>query len=127
MDLILDTNALSAYADGVPSAVARIDQATSIAVPVIVLGEYYYGVSHSRHRARYEQWLERFIGYSKVLDVTVETARQYAGIRSALRRAGTPVPSNDVWIAALAKQHGLPVISRDSHFDHVTGLERVSW
>jgi len=125
--LILDTNALSAYADGVPGAVARIDHAASIAVPVIVLGEYYYGVSHSRHRAQYERWLERFSGISRLLEITAETARQYGRIRSALRHAGTPVPSNDVWIAALAKQHGLPVMTRDSHFEHVAGLERLSW
>jgi predicted nucleic acid-binding protein len=59
--------------------------------------------------------------------VTNETAAVYAELRSALRRAGRPIPANDAWIAALALQHRLPVLSRDEHFDAVAGLVRQSW
>ena len=55
------------------------------------------------------------------------TAIAYAGLRVALRRLGRPIPANDAWIAALALQHRLPVLSRDEHFDVVVGIERKSW
>jgi predicted nucleic acid-binding protein len=62
-----------------------------------------------------------------VLHVDRSTASQYAAIRGALKQRGRPIPSNDAWIAALALQHRMPVVSRDAHFDEVSGLERVAW
>ena len=62
-----------------------------------------------------------------VLDVNSETARHYADVREELRRAKTPIPENDLWIAALARQHDLPVITRDAHFDNVPGIRRIGW
>jgi tRNA(fMet)-specific endonuclease VapC len=56
-----------------------------------------------------------------------ETSRHYAGIRAALKKAGRPIPSNDLWIAALCRQHRLPLLSQDRHFDAVEGLDRVAW
>ena len=63
----------------------------------------------------------------RVLSVDNETASEYALIRGELRRSGRPIPGNDVWIAALARQHALPVLSRDHHFDVVPGLRRIGW
>ena len=63
----------------------------------------------------------------KPTTVEVGTVRPYAEIRDRLKRAGTPIPSNDLWIAALAVQHRLPVVSRDTHFDQVRTLTRISW
>lgn len=97
------------------------------AIPVIVLGEFRYGIAESRHRARYESWLEGALGRFEVLAVTEETAISYAALRVALRRSGRPIPANDAWIAALALQHALPVLSRDAHFDSVPDLQRASW
>jgi predicted nucleic acid-binding protein len=62
-----------------------------------------------------------------VLDVNEETAFHYAEIRVELKAAGTPLPTNDTWIAALSRQYRLPVLSRDKHFDLVRGLQRLSW
>jgi len=62
-----------------------------------------------------------------VLAITSETSRIYADIRHELRAAGQPIPENDLWIAALARQHALPILTNDAHFDHVFGLERISW
>jgi tRNA(fMet)-specific endonuclease VapC len=97
------------------------------AIPVIVLGEFRYGIAESRHRAAYEAWLEAHLPDFEVLTVTEETAIAYAGLRVVLRRSGRPIPANDVWIAALARQHRLPVLSRDEHFDAVPDVERRSW
>ena len=63
----------------------------------------------------------------RVLDVDEETASYYATIRTELKRAGTPIPSNDVWIAALCRQHSFSLLSRDRHFDLVRGIERIDW
>jgi tRNA(fMet)-specific endonuclease VapC len=125
--LILDTNGLSAIADGDAALEPVLRKATEVAVPVIVLGEYRYGIQHSRERQRYEQWLAESILTYRVLDVNEETAVFYATLRSELRKAGTPIPSNDVWIAALCRQHSFSLLSRDRHFDLVRGIKRIDW
>lgn len=125
--MILDTNGLSAMADGDPGVAPILQQAAEIALPVIALGEYRYGIRQSRHRARYERWLNEVLASCRVLSVDEGTSAVYADIRGELKRAGRPIPGNDLWIAALARQHSLPLLSRDQHFDLVTGLTRVSW
>jgi tRNA(fMet)-specific endonuclease VapC len=125
--LILDTNALSAYLDNTPAAVEIVSETSEIAIAVIVAGEFAYGIARSRHRAAYERSLQRMLERCTVLDVNVDTARHYAAIRLELRAAGTPIPANDLWIAALSRQHAMPVMSRDVHFDAVGGLRRRTW
>jgi tRNA(fMet)-specific endonuclease VapC len=125
--MILDINALSAFADDVPPVVQQIATAEELHIPVIVLGEYRFGIATSRRRHEYEAWLTRGRAFWNVLSVVEETATYYAAIRLQLKKTGAPLPANDVWIAALAKQHDLPVLSRDAHFDAVHGLTRLSW
>lgn len=125
--MILDTNALSAFADGDAGVGDILRRQTRAAIPVIVIGEFRYGIAESRHRAAYESWLESQLPHFDILAVTGETAVVYAALRVALRRSGRPIPANDAWIAALALQHRLPVLSRDRHFDAVPNLGRASW
>lgn len=125
--MILDTNALSALADGDLTLEPILREATGVAVPVIVLGEYRYGIRQSRHRLRYEHWLAEAALSYRVLPVDEGTAERYAEVRHELKSSGRPIPSNDMWIAALVRQHRLPLISRDQHFDVVPGLKRVQW
>jgi tRNA(fMet)-specific endonuclease VapC len=125
--MILDTNGLSALAEGELRLEPILRKATQIAVPVIVLGEYRYGIQQSRERQRYERWLVEYLQKFRVLDMDEQTTISYADVRGELKRAGTPIPSNDVWIAALCRQHSLPVLSRDRHFDLVPGLRRIDW
>jgi predicted nucleic acid-binding protein len=98
-----------------------------LVLPVVTIGEYLYGASIARQRALNEAWLQDLIRRIRVAPITVETATHYASIRSSLRKKGKTIPANDMWIAALALQHGLPVLSRDAHFDVVDGLTRVAW
>jgi tRNA(fMet)-specific endonuclease VapC len=114
-------------ADGDAKLEPLLRQVSDIAVPVIVLGEYKYGVRQSRYLARYERWLADVVANCRVLAVDEGTAEQYADIRAELKRGGRPIPGNDLWIAALARQHGLPLLSRDLHFDFVPGLRRIGW
>ena len=125
--MILDTNALSAFADGDEKLLRVLGGRTDLALPVIVLGEYFFGIRQSRHRAQYEQWLRAGLPLFEVLSVAEPTARHYADIRRELKAAGTPIPTNDVWIAALAREYRLPVISRDRHFEAVPSLHLLGW
>ena len=127
MDLILDTNALSAAADGDTDIAARFSAANRVGIPVIVLGEYRFGIFQSKRRSEYEQWLAETISATRVLEITEATTIHYASIRVELKRAGKPIPSNDLWIAALCRQHRCHLLSRDSHFDWVPGLRRLEW
>jgi tRNA(fMet)-specific endonuclease VapC len=124
--VILDTNALSAIVDGDPK-VAEALPSGRLAIPVIVLGEFRFGVQQSRRREGYLDWLAEHLADYEVLDVTDMTTTYYSEIRIESRQSGSPIPSNDVWIAALCRQHSLPILSRDRHFDVVNGLRRVGW
>lgn len=125
--MILDTNALSAFVDGDAAVGDVLRRQARAAIPVVVLGEFRYGIAGSKRRSAYEAWLDSHLPQFEVLPVTEETAVAYAALRAALRRSGRPIPANDAWIAALALQHRQPVLSRDEHFDVVPGLERQSW
>ena len=125
--MILDTNALSATADNSPGITEALSKADPAAIPVIVLGEYRFGVAQSRKRIDLEEWLVKSLPAFRILEVTMDTADYYADLRVELKRAGTPIPSNDIWIAALSRQHRMPVLSRDRHFDTVAGLRRIDW
>jgi tRNA(fMet)-specific endonuclease VapC len=125
--LILDTNALSAAADRDPVALEVLAKAARVAVPVIVLGEYRMGIAQSRHRAEYETWLQEWIDAIEVFNIDDETTLHYAAIGLELKKSGKPIPANDLWIAALCRQHSLSLLSRDRHFDLVKGLKRIDW
>jgi len=125
--LILDTNALSAAAEHDPSAMDVVARAERLAVPVIVLGEYRLGIAQSRYRASYEAWLREWSSSVTLLAIDDETTHSYSIIGLELKKKGKPIPTNDLWIAALCRQHSLPLLSRDRHFDLVSGLRRMEW
>jgi tRNA(fMet)-specific endonuclease VapC len=125
--MILDTNALSAAADLDHAVIQLLAKAEDMAIPVIVLGEYRHGIAQSRNRAAYERWLQGLLNDCRVLDINEPTTRHYADITVELRAIGSPIPTNDIWIAALCRQHSLPLLSRDRHFDVVAGNKRVDW
>ncbi len=125
--MILDTNALSAWAEGSAKVETCLRSAERLLVPSIVLGEYYFGIRQSRYRRRYEDWLDRFLALTEIITVTQVTAGIYADIRLELKRSGKPIPSNDTWIAALSRQHNFPVLSNDYHFDFVENVERIAF
>jgi tRNA(fMet)-specific endonuclease VapC len=125
--LILDTNALSAAADDDASILDILAASNSVELPVIVLGEYRYGIFRSRYRARYIRWLDNLIADIAILEVNQETTHHYAAINIELREIGNPIPTNDLWIAALCRQHQLSILSRDRHFDVISGLHRIAW
>jgi len=125
--MILDTNAVSALLAGDEALAVVLASSERHHLPVVVVGEYRYGLLRSKYRRRLEPLLDILIGESIPLAVDLETTNHYAQVRDELRRRGTPIFENDVWIAALARQHGEPVVSRDEHFDAVSGVVRLGW
>jgi len=127
MEVILDTNALSALLDGDPDIRDVLEKAGMIYLSPIVLGEYRFGILASRHREEYERELEGIEREIPLLSLDESTATHYAEIRQELKSAGSPIPWHDLWIASQCRQHSLPILSRDTHFDLVEGITRIGW
>jgi len=127
MEVALDTNALSDFAAGSEALGEILAPFRSLALPVTVLGEYRFGLLGSKKHARLTEWLTELLSEVRVLEITERTTVVYARVRHQLRAAGTPIPENDVWIAAAAIEHSLPLATRDKHFKLVRGLEVVDW
>ena len=104
-----------------------LSRSKRIAVPVVVIGEYRFGILRSRHRQAYERWLADWLAAVNVLPVEQATAQHYADVALELKVIGKPIPQNDIWIAALCRQYSLPLLSQDHPFDAVSGIERISW
>lgn len=121
MNLCLDTSAYSQFKRGDAAAVESIDAASWIGVPVIVLGELRTGFAVGRKADENERALGAFLRHPivEVLDVDEPTSRVYAEIVVALRRAGTPLPTNDIWIAACAAVSGSTVLTYNQHFSQI--------
>jgi tRNA(fMet)-specific endonuclease VapC len=123
---VLDTNMASAVLKEEADVVARARQ-HHIYVPVIVWGELYFGAYHSARASQNLADIEVAAASVRTLDCTIETSRVYGQIKAALRAKGRPIPENDIWIAALAVQHGLTLVSRDKHFQQIDGLAFEQW
>jgi tRNA(fMet)-specific endonuclease VapC len=124
MRLLLDTNAYTAFMRGDAEAVEEIRRAEKIYLSSIVVGELLYGfrsgMRYRKNRSQLDEFLaSRFVGF---LPVTLTTADRYGLVFSALKRKGTPIPSNDIWIAAHALETGTDLLSYDNHFAYVDGL-----
>lgn len=125
--MLLDTNALSALPARDEKLITVLESAPRLALTIISAGEYLYGIAQSRHHKELADWLDAFLSRAELLHISRKTLPHYADIRQQLKQDGTPIPANDCWIAALAKEHRLPIVSRDKHFDAVKGLRRISW
>ncbi len=126
--MILDTNAISALAQKNETLIGWLEYAKTVAVTLISLGEFAYGVRRSNARSELENWLRRhMLTRAQILVPDLSTVEHYADIRLELKTAGTPIPANNIWIAALARQHDMQLLSRDTHFDRVKNLVRIDW
>lgn len=125
--MILDTNALSALAGRDPRIIEVLNGAPLLGVPFVTLGEYLFGLRRSQFRRELESWLEAFLQGVDVYYPNQDILSIYADLRVELREAGTPIPANDVWIAAIVRHRNMPLVSRDTHFDKVRLLYRLEW
>ena len=115
--IILDTSAYAGFMKGDPGLKLALQQAQEIYVNPVVLGELLADFARSQRAAEYRTQLTAFLASPRVavLDISESTAERYAVILNFLRSQGTPIPANDVWIAASAMEHSLRVLTRDAH------------
>ena len=127
MKFLIDTNRYSDFAKGQPDIVGLFASADRIFVPFVVLAELRAGFRCGTISRQNEQVLTKFLKNKRVEILFADdmTTQVYADIYSQLRTQGTPIPTNDIWIAALAVQHSLPLCSRDEHFDNLRQLARI--
>jgi tRNA(fMet)-specific endonuclease VapC len=127
MRLALDTNRYVDFCRGVPEVISALEQAEAVYLPFVVVGELRAGFAVGTKGPKNERTLRRFqmrAGVS-VLFADEQTTHHYAAVYRQLRVQGTPIPTNDLWIAALVLQHDLCLYARDRHFDHLPQLVRA--
>ncbi len=93
---------------------------------MMALGELYFGAYNSERLTKNLSNINDLIRATTILPINLETTRTFGQIRTQLKKIGCPIPVNDIWIAACAKQHGLALVTRDRHFQHVSGLETMA-
>lgn len=124
---LLDTNIVIALIGQDEAVLHRLADAEDVFLCSIVLGELHYGARNSGRVAENVARIESLQAATAVLVCDATTAAFYGRVKAALRHAGTPIPENDIWIAALAHQYALSVASRDEHFAHVKGILLETW
>lgn len=127
MRVALDTNRYVDLCKGIADTVRVLEEAEGVVLPFVVVAELRAGFAHGRRPAENEQVLRRFLlkdGVT-VLYADDQTTHHYAALYRQLRRQGTPIPTNDLWIGALTLQHNLVLHARDVHFDQLPQIVRV--
>jgi tRNA(fMet)-specific endonuclease VapC len=127
MRLALDTNRYTDLCRGDASVIETVELADEVWLPFIVMGELRAGFAVGSQGPRNEAVLHRFLLKPRVgvLYADEQTTRHYATVYRQLRKQGTPIPTNDMWIAALVLQHSLVLLARDAHFDPLPQLMRM--
>lgn len=127
MRVALDTNRYVDLCRGQAATVEVVEHADEVFLPFVVVAELRAGFALGRRGAENEAGLRRFLLKDGVgiLFPDEQTTHHYAAVFRQLRRQGTPIPTNDLWIAALVQQHGLRLHARDAHFDHLPQLLRA--
>jgi tRNA(fMet)-specific endonuclease VapC len=124
---LLDTNIIIGLLKREASILAAVASASELFVPVIALGELYFGAARSSRPEANRAVLDQFVTGRIVLMCDLLVAREYGRLKSELKAQGTPLPENDMWIAAIALRYGLTVASRDRHFRAIAGLVTAEW
>ena len=122
--VLIDTNAFSAVKRGDPDIIEVIQYAEIIGMSPVVIGELLFGYDNGNQAKKNRQELQKFLDSArvKVFPILSETAHFFSQITLSLKRKGKPIPTNDVWIAAQAMEHGLVVCTYDKHFRVIEGL-----
>jgi tRNA(fMet)-specific endonuclease VapC len=124
---LLDTNIVIALFADEAIVKENLAQASEVFIPSIVIGELCYGARRSGRIEANLARIDELVASSTILVCDAETARHYGEVKNKLRLKGRPLPENDIWIAALALQHDLILVTRDAHFQEVENLQTVGW
>lgn len=123
-NVLIDTNIYAYAMRGDPDTVSVLQQASEIAICAISIGELLSGFKGGSREQKNRKELDEFLDAPRVHIYRIDeiTAEFYAVILNSLREKGTPIPTNDIWIASVAFQHGLRLFSKDGHFENIPGL-----
>jgi tRNA(fMet)-specific endonuclease VapC len=127
--LLIDTNIYTYALKGDPEVVSVLQQAHEIGISAVSIGELLSGFKAGKKEQENRHELGEFLDSPRVrvYGIDEETAEFYAEVLNNLKKKGRPIPTNDIWIASLAFQHGQPLFSKDKHFEAVPGLVMVSY
>ena len=125
--MLLDTNIIIEVLNGNQKIADKINGLGSFSISSVVLGELYIGINRVANRPKHLKILNDFIGLCTVLDIDKETAMHYGELIAALYKKGKPLPTNDVWIMASAKQHKLTLVTNDKHFREIDTIDVKFW
>ena len=123
---LLDTNTVIAFLRNDEEIVEKIKEQAEVYIPVTVIGELYFGAFKSKKREENLQKISNLMKDIIVLDNNVQTARIYGEIKNRLKEKGKPIPENDIWIASIAKQYDLLLMTTDLHFEEIENLKLYS-
>lgn len=124
---LLDTNIVIAIFANDSAVINSLANANEVFVPSIALGELYYGAYKSSRVETNIPRIDEFADSGSIITCGTETSQQYGKIKNSLRVKGRPILENYIWIAAIAKQYELTLISRDDHFKEIDGLPVIAW
>lgn len=122
--ILADTNIYSWAMKGDSAVISALQEATQIGITSISMGELLSGFKAGNQEMKNRKELNIFLDSPRVVYYSVDegTAEYYSSILNQLKKQGTPIPTNDIWIAAVAFQHGLKMVTKDNHFTHIEGL-----
>lgn len=124
---LLDTNIVIALFGEDDQVLKKVQEAQEIYHPAIVIGELYYGAFNSTRKAENLRKVDEYRNEAAILNSDDHTARLYGEVKVALKKKGTPIPENDIWISAIALQYDLTLVTRDKHFGNIDGLSVEKW
>jgi tRNA(fMet)-specific endonuclease VapC len=124
---LLDTNIIIALFANEQNILGHLQMASEVFIPSIVIGELYFGAYKAIHTVKNIQRINEFVTNNVILGCDTETAYHYGQIKANLRSKGKPLPENDIWIASIAKQHQLILVTRDTHFNEIENLQTNFW
>jgi tRNA(fMet)-specific endonuclease VapC len=126
-NILLDTNIVIELFKGDAKLPAVLDKYATVYVPAAVLGELYLGAYRSTHTVKHLKQISGFLERCEVLGADLVTADNYGEIKATLLKKGKPIPENDIWIAATARQYTLKLFTKDKHFKEVEGITLKHW
>ena len=124
---LLDTNIIIDLFKGNQGIADNFDRADVIFLPIHALGELFLGAEISERRQHHFAQISNLLNIVQIINTSEETAKLYGSIKAFLKQKGRPIPENDIWIGALAREHNLPIVTRDRHFQPIPAINFVDW
>lgn len=123
----LDTNIIIPFLNDDALITQKVESLKVINLPIIVLGELYFGAMKSARSEKNSNLIQQFAQKCNIYPVNENVTTTYGVLKATLAKQGTPIPENDVWIAALSRTHDFTLITRDKHFTKVPNLKIIEW